>query len=128
MARCERGYLCAVCGAEVEAITDSALYLAFVLGEVLPEQLHLLPESHLRCTPTVAQYIADPRFPAVRCEGPFSRELLDPQWVKDEETRVTRGWQRLQEVAELGIPLLDYPLPEVKARWQAVSEAPDQTA
>ena len=34
MARCDQGYLCAVCGAEVEEMTESELYLAYVLGEV----------------------------------------------------------------------------------------------
>jgi hypothetical protein len=27
--------------------------------------------------------------------------------------RVTRGWQRLQELPALGLPLTEYPLPEV---------------
>ena len=34
MAGCERGYLCTVCGQDVEEITDSDLYLRYVLGEV----------------------------------------------------------------------------------------------
>ena len=33
MARCEKGYLCSVCGQDVEAITESELYLQYVLGE-----------------------------------------------------------------------------------------------
>ena len=40
MARCERGYLCEVCGGEVEELTESDLYLRYVLGEVDPELLH----------------------------------------------------------------------------------------
>ncbi len=52
MARCERGYLCSVCGAEVEEIT--------------------------------------------------------------EESRVTRGYVRLRELAGAGLPIWDYPLPEFK--------------
>ena len=66
MVRCEQGYLCDVCGAEVEAITESDLYLRYVLGEVPPELLQRTPERHVRCNPALAQYIADPAFvPAV---------------------------------------------------------------
>ena len=55
MARCEQGYLCEVCGRDVGEITESDLYLRYVLGEVPPEQLHLLPERHIRCNPALAQ-------------------------------------------------------------------------
>ena len=55
MARCEQGYLCDVCGQDVAEITDSDLYLRFVLGEVEPEKLHILRERHIRCNPSVAQ-------------------------------------------------------------------------
>jgi hypothetical protein len=122
MARCERGYLCEVCGEEVEEINDSDLYLRYVLGEVPPEQLHLLPERHIRCNPTTAQYIVDPAFPAVRCEGFFAKETLDAEYVAAEEARVTRGWRRLQELPRLGLPILEYPLPEVRERMGRASE------
>jgi hypothetical protein len=111
MARCERGYLCEVCGAEVEGITQSDLYLAYVLGEVPPEQLHLRRERHIRCNPERAQYIVDPAFPSLRCEGFFAKEGLDPAFVASEEARITRGWRRLQEIPSLGIPIIEYPLP-----------------
>jgi hypothetical protein len=111
MARCEQGYLCEVCGQEVGEITQSDLYLRYVLGEVPPEQLHLLPERHIRCNPALAQYIADPAFELMRCEGVFAKELMDPDFVTAEEARVTRGWRRLQELPRLGISILDYPLP-----------------
>ena len=117
MARCERGYLCEVCGEEVEALTDSDLYLRYVLGEVPPEQLHLLPERHVRCNPTLAQYVVDPAFPPVRCEGVFAKENLDAAFVAEEEARVTRGWRRLRELPSLGLPITEYPLPEVRERW-----------
>jgi hypothetical protein len=117
MARCEQGYLCEVCGKDVEAITDSDLYLRYVLGEVPPEQLHLLPERHIRCNPELAQYIVDPAFAPVRCEGFFAKEALDAAFVAQEEQRVTRGWRRLQEIPSLGIPITEYPLPEVRERW-----------
>ena len=54
MAQCERGYLCEVCGQDVEDVTTSDLYLRYVLGEVDPETLHVQPERHLRCNPTLA--------------------------------------------------------------------------
>ena len=122
MAKCEKGYLCEVCGEEVEAITDSDLYLRFVLGEVDPERLHVMPERHVRCNPALAQYVVDPAFEPVRCEGFFAKETLDPAWVAEEEARVTRGWRRLQEIPTLGIPIVEYPLPEVRERWRRAAE------
>ena len=118
MARCERGYLCEVCGEEVEEIIDSDLYLRFVLGEVDPERLHVLPERHIRCNPALAQYIVDPSFEPVHCEGLFAKETLDPGWVREEEARVTHGWRRLREVPSLGLSIAEYPLPEARARWE----------
>ena len=47
MALCEQGYLCDVCGGDVEEITHSDLYLRYVLGEVAPEKLHVLRERKL---------------------------------------------------------------------------------
>src|SRR5438132_3380420 len=85
MARCEQGYLCEVCGGDVEGVPESDLYLRYVLGEVPPEQLHLLAERHVRCNPTLAQFIVDPAFPPVRCEGPFAKEGLDAGYVREQE-------------------------------------------
>ena len=45
MAKCDEGYLCCVCGADVEKITDSDLYLRFVIGLLDPELLHAQPEK-----------------------------------------------------------------------------------
>jgi hypothetical protein len=112
MARCEQGYLCDVCGRDVEAITESDLYLRYVLGEVPMFQLHQHPERHIRCNPALAQYIVDPGFPPVACEGPFAKQLLDAAFVAAEEARVTRGWQRLQAIPTLGVALDEYPLPQ----------------
>jgi hypothetical protein len=119
MARCEQGYLCDVCGGDVAAITESDLYLRYVLGEVPPEQLHILPERHIRCNPAMAQYIVDPDFAPASCPGPFGKENLDPTYTAAEETRVTRAWRRLQELPRLGLPILEYPLPEVREAWGA---------
>jgi hypothetical protein len=117
MARCETGYLCDVCGQEVESITESDLYLRYVLGEVQPEVLQQSRERHLRCNPTVAQFITDPAFAPVVCNGAFAKSNLDPTFVAEEEARITRGWQRLQEIPSLGLPLTEYPLPEVRRAW-----------
>jgi hypothetical protein len=115
MARCEQGYRCEVCAGDVEDIVDSDLYLRFVLGEVAGEELHLRPERHVRCNPGLAQYIVDPEFAPVRCEGFFSKDSLDPAFVEAEETRVTKGWRRLRELPASGLPITEYPLPEVRA-------------
>jgi hypothetical protein len=57
MAKCEEGYLCSVCGGDVEEITDSDLYLRFVIGLLDPETLHTTRERHIRCNPVLAQFI-----------------------------------------------------------------------
>jgi hypothetical protein len=110
MARCEKGYLCEVCGAEVEDVTQSDLYLAYVLGEVPAEELHLRKERHVRCNPERAQYVVDPAFAPVVCEGSFDKRTLDGDYVAEEEARVTRGWRRLQQIPTLGVPITEYPL------------------
>jgi hypothetical protein len=118
MALCEQGYLCEVCGRDVEDLTDSDLYLRYVLGEVDPETLHARPERHLACNPTLAQFIVAEGFPPVSAEGPFAKAGLDPEFVAGEERRVTRGYLRLRELPGLGLPITEYPLPEARARWQ----------
>jgi hypothetical protein len=119
MARCEQGYLCDVCGEDVEAITESDLYLRYVMGEVSPLALPTMRERHIRCNPATAQYIVDPAFAPVKCEGVFAKEMLDAQFVAEQEAKVTRAWRRLQQIPTLGIPLTEYPLPEVIAAWRA---------
>jgi hypothetical protein len=122
MAKCERGYLCEVCGQDVAEITDSDLYLRYVLGEVPAEVLHRLPERHVRCNPVLAQFIVDAAFAPVRCDGPFAKEALDAAHVAEEEARVTRGWRRLQELPRLGLTIPEYPLPEVQEAMRRGSE------
>jgi hypothetical protein len=119
MARCDQGYLCDVCGEEVEGLLESDLYLRYVLGEVDPERLHLEPERHLRCNPTLSQFIVDPEFPPVVVSGPFAKSEMDAAWVAIEEARVTRGFRRLVELSHMDPPptLTEYLLPEVRARW-----------
>jgi hypothetical protein len=118
MARCDEGYRCDVCGEDVEGIPISDLYLRYVLGEVDPLKLPTARERHIRCNPAVAQYIVDEAFPPVVLDGVFAKANLDPESVQQEEERITRGWRRLQEIPQLGIPLTEFPLPEVLERWR----------
>jgi hypothetical protein len=110
MAGCERGYLCTVCGKEVEEIKDSDLYLHYVLGEVDWDVLHRAPERHIACNPLVAQFIVSDCFPPVRVEGDFSKAHLDPEFVRSEELRITRGYLRLRELETAGVTIAEYPL------------------
>ncbi|MEQ1824341.1 MAG: hypothetical protein ABL921_00260 [Pirellula sp.] len=122
MARCDQGYLCRVCGDEVEHITDSELYLRFVIGEVDPEMLHLLKECHLRCSPAFSQFIADDRFGTpVIAEGPFGLLELDKDFVETRSALIAKGYDRLWAIrTERKNPLTvpEYPLPEVRLRWK----------
>ena len=108
---------------EVEELTESDLYLRYVLGEVDPELLHKLPERHIRCNPVLAQFIVAPGWTPITIEGVFAKAELDPQFVALEESRVTRGYLRLQELGRLGLPIREYPLPEsgTEARSSEVS-------
>ncbi len=110
MAKCDEGYRCEVCGADVETVTESDLYLRFVLGEVPLELLHRLPERHLQCNPALAQYIVDPTFEPVACDGLFAKTELDPVFVATEERRVSRGYRRLLAIPTLGLTVPEYPL------------------
>lgn len=111
MARCDRGYLCEVCGEPVPEITDSDLYLRFVLGELDSRLLLAAPERHLRCNPVQAQFIVDPEFEPVLVDGPFDKRHQDPTEVRQRETRVTAAFRRLRELPGSGLPLSAYPLP-----------------
>lgn len=121
MAKCEQGYLCSVCGQDVESLTESDLYLRYVIGLVDPETLHTSAERHVRCNPALAQFIVDAAFAAVVVEGPFDKRQLDPGYVREREILVTRGWRRLREVLGSELPILEYPLPEVRARWDTAT-------
>ena len=119
MAKCEEGYLCSVCGCDVEHIWESDLYLRYVIGQVDPETLHTTRERHIRCNPTLAQFIVDLDFEPVVVDGPFDKRQLDTPYVREQERLVTRGWRRLKELAHQdGVSLLDYPLPEVRERMK----------
>jgi hypothetical protein len=115
MAKCDEGYLCDVCGQDVAEITDSDLYLRYVVGMADPEVLHTSSERHIRCHPSLAQFIVDDRFEPLLADGPFNKRQLDPAFVRERETLITRGYRRLWEVSGQEIPIIEYPLPEVLA-------------
>lgn len=110
MARCDEGYRCDVCGQDVEQITDSDLYLRYVIRMVDPETLHTSAERHIRCNPVLAQFIVDPEFASVSVSGDFDKRTLDARFVAERESLVTRGWRRLHELANSEVPVIDYPL------------------
>ena len=119
MAKCEEGYLCDVCGGDVGEITDSDLYLRYVIGLLDPETLHTTRERHLRCNPVQSQFIVDAGFEPVVVEGPFDKRLLTAEDRQRQEELVTKGWRRLQELPGLGLSIAEYPLDEYRARAQS---------
>ena len=116
MAKCDEGYLCEVCGQDVAAITDSDLYLRYVIGMLDPETLHTMRERHIRCNPALGQFIVAEEFEAIRCDGAFDKRELDADFVKQREDLVTRGWRRLREVVKTKLPIIEYPLAEVERK------------
>lgn len=124
MAKCDEGYLCDVCGQDVAELTDSDLYLRYIVGMLDPEVLHTTPERHIRCNSTLAQYIVADDFDRVVVEGPFDKRQLDSEYVREREHLLTRGWNRLKEVVISGEPIIEYPLPEVIEKIKARSIGP----
>lgn len=123
MAKCDEGYLCIVCGEDVAEVTDSDLYLRYVIGLLDPELLHATPERHIRCNELLAQFIVDESFEPVFVSGEFGKAALDRQYVAEREALVTRGWKRLHEIKSLGeVSVLDLPLPEVIARMSSQTD------
>jgi hypothetical protein len=124
MAKCEEGYLCDVCGGDVGEITDSDLYLRFVIGMLDPEVLHTTRERHIHCNPALAQFIVDDGFEPVVAEGAFDKRSLDAEFVREREELVTRGYRRLKEL--LGVQdmaITEYPLPEIVERNRRAANA-----
>src|ERR1700689_4600324 len=99
MAKCEEGYLCDICGGDVEGLVDSDLYLRYVIGQLDPETLHTTRERHIRCNPVRAQVIVAQYFEPLVVEGSFDKRQLDPKYVRQQEILATRGWRRLRELA-----------------------------
>ncbi|MFI4874865.1 MAG: hypothetical protein ACIALR_05990 [Blastopirellula sp. JB062] len=119
MAKCDEGYDCEVCGRPVEKLTESDLYLRFVIGMLDPEVLHTTPERHIRCNPVLAQFIVHADFEPVSAAGDFAKENLDAAFVAERQQLATRGYERLRELVQVNLPIVDYPLPEVRSRHAA---------
>ncbi len=120
MAKCEQGYLCSVCGKEVEEICDSELYLRYTIGWLDPERLHIAPERHLHCNPALSQFIQHERFANLQVPPNLEKKGLDPTFVAKRTDLLTRGYVRLLEIqqAEHTVSLTDYPLPEAQAIYR----------
>ncbi|MDA7950803.1 MAG: hypothetical protein MPJ24_04870 [Pirellulaceae bacterium] len=114
MAKCDEGYLCVICTKEVAGMTNSDLYLRYLLGQVDVETLHAQPERHIRCNPVLAQYIVEETFSPVVVEGDFDKRTLDPSFVSQQEELVTRAWKRLKTLPKSNLSIQEYPLPEFR--------------
>jgi hypothetical protein len=78
---------------------DSELYLRFIIGEIDAELLHLSPECHLACNPTLSQFIDDERFSRdFQAPEGFRIADLDPHYVELRTSLVSRGYRRLWEI------------------------------
>ncbi|MCA9192087.1 MAG: hypothetical protein KDB03_10000 [Planctomycetales bacterium] len=117
MAKCDEGYICQICGEDVSRISDSVLYLQYVVGWISVEVLHSHPESHIRCQPSLAQFIETSEFsPPVVIDGAFDRRQLDPQFAAARTLLLTQGFLRLLEIErhrpQLTVP--EYPLESIR--------------
>ena len=121
MAKCDEGYLCEVCGEDVANLTVSDLSLRYIAGMLDPDVLHTTAERHIRCNPTLAQYIVADDFEPITVEGPFDKRQLDDDFVKSQERLLTRGWKRLKQVAGKELKIIEYPLPEVMEKLKGRS-------
>ena len=121
MAKCDEGYRCEVCGKDVSRLIDSDLYLRYVIGDLDPERLHTSPERHIRCNPVLAQFIEHAEFEPVVVEGEFSREELDDDYERQRAALVTRGYERLLQIAgdESNRDVTTYPLPEAIEKYRS---------
>lgn len=114
MAKCDEGYFCQVCGKDVANVLESDLYLRYVIGQLDPELLHTTMERHIRCNPVLAQFIVADDFESIVVTDEFAKSNLDPEYVGQQESLVTRGWNRLKEIKAMNeTSILDFPLPEV---------------
>lgn len=105
----------------MEHITDSQLYLSYVIGEIDPETLHASPECHLTCAPAFSQFIADERYGIPpELDGPFAKSQLDFEYVALRTALVSRGYARLWAIREerrKPLTVIEYPLPEYSEKW-----------
>ncbi len=121
MAKCDEGYRCEVCGNDVTRLIDSDLYLRYVIGELDPEVLHTTAERHIRCNPVLAQFIEHAEFEPIQVCGELSRDGLDREFVRQRADLVTRGYERLLELAATpgDRDVTAYPLPEAIAKYRS---------
>ena len=112
--------MCEVCGEDVSSIVESDLYLRYVIGELDPEVLHTTPERHIRCNPVLAQFIDHDKFDTVIVVGDLSRDNLDADYVDGRQSLVTRGYDRLLQIANTDgdRDVTAYPLPEVIEKYR----------
>jgi hypothetical protein len=111
MANCDEGYICPVCGEEVKRLIDSSLYLQYVIGWIRADELHQTPDIHLRCNPSLSQFIESEEFPPITAEGPFDRRSLDANFVEQRVQLITRGYQRLRQLQrDRSLPIEQYPI------------------
>lgn len=97
--RCDQGYLCRVCGLAVDNITESELYLRYVVGEVSLDTLDRARDCHLECNPALSQFIDDPRICGdLVVPADLQKSTLDPSFVATRTAQLTRGYQRLWEI------------------------------
>ena len=128
MAKCDEGYLCDVCGRDVAEIADSELCTcAYVIGLADPKSC-TAKERHVRSQSTL-YVITDPAFdpPVVVRKEPFK---AGPRPDDGPRARIwSRGAGRLPELAGSELRIIDYPLPEVRARLErGVDVTPVRTA
>ena len=87
----------------VELITESDLYLRYVLGEIVMEKLHLQAERHIRCNPALAQFIVAEGWQPLHCEGMFDKRSFDPDYVQPGGAASDARLATLASVANLGV-------------------------
>jgi hypothetical protein len=88
-----------------------------VIGIIDPELLHTTPERHIRCNPSLAQFIVADDFLPVVVDNQHGKQNLDRDFVRAREELVTRGWHRLKEIQLMtDVSILDFPLPEIIQR------------
>ena len=124
MAKCEEGYLCEVCGQDVAEITESDLYLRYVIG--------------LRRSRGAAHHAASGTSAATRrWRSSSSMTISRRSRSKAPSTsgcsiRPTSASRRRSSPAasaasrsspRLDLPILDYPLPEVRAEMEKQSKS-----
>ena len=96
---------CEVCGEIIEGKWDSQVYLGMETGELSTDSIHrwLIYDKHIKCSPSRAQRIVHPEYPAVVDERPqFDwRPEANNAWTEQKRNEFrelyTDAWVRLQE-------------------------------